>query len=33
MKTTNQRPTIDTQKIKTKEPKHNTRENHQAKID
>ena len=31
MKTTNQRPTIDTHKIKTKEPKHNTKENHQTK--
>ena len=31
MKTTNQRPTIDTHKIKAKEPKHNTKENHQTK--
>ena len=30
MVTTNQKPTIDTQKLKRKEHKHTTKENHQA---
>ena len=30
MVTTNQKPIIDTQKIKRKEPKHNTKENDQT---
>ena len=32
MVTTNQKPTIDTQKLKRKEHKHTTKENHQATV-